>query len=162
MLILAGIMWFLVVGLFGWVWWRRRDRLGEVFRTAGRNSRVFIGIVPLALLAAGFLTPLVPGEVVADWLGDASGVRGMAVAILVGWCMPVPPPVFFPIVAVLLKSGAALPQLVALVVAWNVFALYRTLVIELPMMGRYFVTLRLLASLALPPLAGIIAALIVS
>lgn len=162
MLVLAGVMWAMVIGLFAWVRRYHPDRLGEVFRTAGRNSRVFIGIVPLALLAAGFLTPLVPSELVAQWLGDASGVRGMAVAILVGWCLPVPPPVFFPIVAVLMKSGAAMPQLVALVVAWNVFALYRTLVIELPMMGRYFVTLRLLASIALPPVAGLIAALIVS
>ena len=68
--------------------------------------------------------------------------------------------IFFPIVAVLLKSGAGVAQMTALVAAWNVFAFHRTLPMELPIMGGYFVSLRLMSSLFIPPLAGLAAILI--
>jgi hypothetical protein len=84
-------------------------------------------------------------------------MTGIMIAMLAGWCLPAPPVIFFPIIAVLLKAGAGYPQMTALIVAWNVFALHRTLPMELPLMGRYFVSLRLMSSLALPPLAGLLA-----
>ena len=157
MYILVVCLWCVVVAVLLWAWRRRPEKVIEVFRQFLRNGRVFVGVVPMALLAAGFLSPLVPGDLVARWLGDSAGLTGIMIAMLAGWCLPVPPVIFFPIIAVLLKAGAGLPQMTALIAAWNVFALHRTLPMELPLMGRYFVTLRLLSSLALPPLAGLIA-----
>jgi uncharacterized membrane protein YraQ (UPF0718 family) len=154
--LVAGI-WCGVAAVLLWAWRKRPEKLREVRRQFLRNGRVFVGVVPMALLAAGFLSPLVPGELVARWLGESAGVTGIMVAMLAGWCLPVPPVIFFPIIAVLLKAGAGLPQMTALIVAWNVFALHRTLPMELPLMGRYFVTLRLASSLALPLLAGLLA-----
>jgi len=58
---------------------------------------------------------------------------------------------------VLLNAGAGIPQLIALIAAWNIFALHRTLPMELPLMGRYFVVLRLLSSLFIPVTAGFLA-----
>ena len=60
----------------------------------------------------------------------------------------------------LLKTGAGMPQLTALICAWSVFGIHRTVLMELPLMGRYFVSLRLMSSLAFPPLAGLIAILV--
>ncbi len=91
---------------------------------------------------------------------SAAGIEGILIATLAGWCLPVPPVIFFPIVAVLLKAGAGGAQLTALVAAWNVFAFHRTLAMELPVMGRYFVTLRLASSVLIPPLAGLTAILL--
>jgi uncharacterized membrane protein YraQ (UPF0718 family) len=157
MYILVSCLWCVVIAVLLWAWRWRPEKVIEVFRQFLRNGRVFVGVVPMALLAAGFLSPLVPGDLVARWLGDSAGMTGIMIAMLAGWCLPVPPVIFFPIIAVLLKAGAGLPQMTALIAAWNVFALHRTLPMELPLMGRYFVTLRLLSSLALPPLAGLIA-----
>jgi uncharacterized membrane protein YraQ (UPF0718 family) len=154
--LVAGI-WVAVAVVLAWAWRRRPEKLREVFRQFLRNGRIFVGVVPMALLAAGFLSPLVPGDMVAKWLGDSAGMTGIVIAMLAGWCLPVPPVIFFPIIAVLLKAGAGYPQMTALIVAWNVFALHRTLPMELPLMGRYFVSLRLMSSLALPPLAGLLA-----
>lgn len=154
-MIVAGLLvWTAVIALSVHVALTRPDRLREVFRRFLRNGRLFVGVVPLALLAAGFLSPLVPTEPVGRWLGDQAGASGIFIAMLAGWCLPVPPVVFFPIVAVLLKAGAGMPQMVALIAAWNVFALHRTLPMELPLMGRYFVILRLLSSLFIPVVAG--------
>jgi uncharacterized membrane protein YqaE (UPF0057 family) len=74
--------------------------------------------------------------------------------------LPVPPIIFYPIVAVLLKTGAGMPALTALICAWSVFGIHRTMLMELPLMGRYFVTLRVMCSIAFPPIAGLIAILI--
>jgi len=150
-------VWLVVAALVIFVGRTHPDRLREVLRRSLTNGRIFVGVVPLAMLAAGFMAPLVPTGLVARWLGDQAGAGGIFVAMLAGWCLPVPPVVFFPIVAVLLKAGAGIPQMVALVAAWNVFALHRTLPMELPLMGRYFVTLRLLSSLFIPVIAGFLA-----
>jgi hypothetical protein len=48
----------------------------------------------------------------------------------------------------------------ALLTAWSVFAFNRILAFEIPLMGPRFVGLRILSSLGLPPLAGILTGLI--
>ena len=157
MFYLAGAIWILVIVLLLRTWITRPEKFREVLQHFFKNSRLFVGVVPMALLAAGFLTPLVPGEFVARWLGETAGVMGIFIATLIGWCLPLPPPIFYPIIAVLLNTGAGMPQLTALVCAWSVFGIHRTLPMELPLMGRYFVTLRLMSCMAFPPVAGLIA-----
>lgn len=160
MFYLAGTIWICVTLFLLVTWFRRPEKVRDVFRHFVKNGRIFVGIVPMALLSAGFLTPLVPGEFVARWLGDSAGMTGIMIATLAGWCLPVPPIIFYPIIAVLLKTGAGMPQLTALICAWSVFGIHRTVLMELPLMGRYFVSLRLMSSLAFPPFAGLIAILV--
>jgi uncharacterized membrane protein YraQ (UPF0718 family) len=71
--------------------------------------------------------------------------------------VPSGPIVSFPLVVVLWKAGAGLPQLVAFLTAWSVFAFHRVLIYESTLMGWRFVALRLVASLVLPVLAGVLA-----
>ncbi len=160
MLIIGSLLWAVVMVLIVYNWRSGGGRNRAVLRNVWRNGRIFVAVVPVALLAASFLAPLIPGEVVARWLGAGAGFKGILIATLAGWCIPVPPVVFFPIVAVLLKSGAGMAQMTALVVAWNVFAFHRTLPMELPVMGGYFVSLRLMSSFFIPPLAGLAAVLV--
>ena len=157
MFYLAGTIWVGVIIYMIVTWMQRPEKVREIFRHFVKDSRIFVGIVPMALLAAGFLTPLVPGDFVARWLGESAGMTAIMIGTLAGWCLPVPPIIFYPIVAVLLKTGAGMPALTALICAWSVFGIHRTVLMELPLMGRYFVTLRLLCSMAFPPLAGLIA-----
>jgi uncharacterized membrane protein YraQ (UPF0718 family) len=152
----AGLLWGGLFFVLGRAWLRGDERVVRVFRSARKSARIFYGVVPMALIAAGFFGPMVQGDLVARWLGDAAGATGILIAMVAGWCLPVPPVIFFPLVAVLLKSGAGIPQMVALVAAWNVFAIHRTLAMELPVMGRYFVSLRLVSSLVIPPVAGLL------
>jgi hypothetical protein len=53
---------------------------------------------------------------------------------------------------------SGLPQLVAFLTAWSVFAFHRVLIYEATLMGWRFVALRLTASLVLPLLAGVLTA----
>jgi uncharacterized membrane protein YraQ (UPF0718 family) len=120
----------------------------------------FIEIMPriaLALVTAGFLSVLVPAEPVARYIGPDSGFPGIVVASVVGGFVPGGPILSFPLVVVLYKAGAGLPQLIAFLTAWSVFAFHRVLIYELTIMGWRFSAVRLLSSLVLPPLAGLLA-----
>jgi len=151
------LIWLGTICLAIHTWRNHPEKFATAMRSFARTARIFLGVVPMALIAAGFLSPLVPGDLVGRLLGETAGLTGVMIAILIGFCIPVPPPVFFPLMAVLLGAGAGYAQLTALIASWNVFAAHRTLGIELPIMGRCFVTLRILASLAILPLSGLIA-----
>ena len=162
MSVAALVLWGLV-GVFGALAWSRAGDLHV--RGCKIAYRHFIQIFPrvvLALMTAGFLSQIVPQELVAGWLGAGSGFRGILIASLVGGVVPGGPVVSFPIAVILLKSGAGTPQLVAFLTAWSVFALHRVLAYELPLVGWRFSLVRFVSSLPLPLVTGFLAGLIVA
>ena len=89
-------------------------------------------------------------------IGYETGLNGILLATAFGGFTPAGPIVAFPIVVVLLNAGAGFPQVVAFLTAWSVFAFHRVMIYEAPLMGFRFVGVRLLSSLILPPIAGLI------
>ena len=123
----------------------------------------FYVLVPrliVAVLVSGFFSAIVPTELVAGSIGKESGMKGILIASLVGGFTPGGPIISFPIVVILYKAGAGIPPLIAFITAWSVFAFHRIVMYEIPVMGIRFAVLRLLSSLVLPPVAGILAAII--
>jgi uncharacterized protein len=122
--------------------------------------RRFLVILPrmgFAILLAGFAAAMVPGEPVAAAIGPQSGLVGIVLASIAGGFVPSGPIISFPLVVVLWKAGAGLPQLIAFLTAWSVFAFHRVLIYEATMMGWRFSAMRLIASLLLPVIAGLLA-----
>lgn len=119
-------------------------------------------LIILALLLSGFFSVLVPTDLVAAWIGKESGIKGILIGSLVGGFTPGGPITSFPIVVVLYNTGAGVPPLIAFLTAWSVFAFHRIVAYEIPLMGVRFSLLRFLCSMALPPLAGILAAIVES
>ena len=115
-------------------------------------------MLPVALVAAGFLGALIPEDRVVALVGGGSGLRGILIASLIGSILPGGPMVTFPIVVVLFDAGAGMPQMVALLTSWSVLALHRVLAFEIPLVGVAFSLRRLAASLLLPPIAGLLSA----
>ena len=125
------------------------------------SAERFAGIIPriaVALLTAGFVAMLMPGEPIAAAIGPESGWRGILIASLAGGFVPAGPIISFPLVVVLYKAGAGIPQLVAFLTAWSVFAFHRVLIYEMTLMGWRFSAVRFVSSLVLPLLAGFFAA----
>jgi hypothetical protein len=110
-----------------------------------------------AVLLAGFVQALVPRDLVARWMGEESGFRGLLVATIAGIVTPGGPMTSFPLVVALYNSGAERGALIVYLTAWSLLGLQRVLVWELPLLGSDFVLVRYLACLVLPPLAGLIA-----
>jgi uncharacterized membrane protein YraQ (UPF0718 family) len=110
-------------------------------------------LVP-ALILAGLMQVLVPHEVVARYFGRAGGFRALIVASIAGVLTPGGPMVSVPLLVAAANSGAGTPSLVSYMTAWSLFGLQRIIAWEAPLMGWRFVSVRVLASLALPVLAG--------
>jgi len=156
------LLWSLVVALGIYAARTPGARHREAARLAARQ---FVRVLPrlvCALIAAGFLGKLIPGAFVGSLIGPESGARGILIASAIGGFTPGGPIISFPTVVVLSEAGAGLPQMVAFLTAWSVFAFHRVLVYESTLMGWRFAATRLFSSLALPPLAGFTAGLVMS
>ena len=153
----ALVLWMLGIGLALWALRRSTANARVAIATAGERFVEIMPRIALALIAAGFLGVLVPSEPVARFIGPESGVSGILIASLVGGFVPGGPILSFPLVVILSKAGAGLPQLIAFLTAWSVFAFHRVLIYEVTLMGWRFSAVRLVSSLVLPPLAGVIA-----
>ncbi|WP_240696108.1 hypothetical protein [Candidatus Macondimonas diazotrophica] len=136
---------------------RNRQLHREAALIAGAQLRLIALRLPLALLAASLLGKLLPQAVLANALGPQSGWWGIVLASGLGALLPGGPMVSFPFVILLKQAGMGFAPLVALMTAWSVLAIHRTLSFELPLMGSRFVLLRLLVSLPLPLIAGALA-----
>ena len=149
--VLAAVSGGLCLYLKGWA---------GVARAADTFAGLAIQIAPLvviAVLMAGFIQALVSRERVSRWLGTESGMRGILLASVAGAITPGGPWISFPLVVALSAAGADRGAMVAYITAWTAIAMHRTLVWEIPLMGGEFAFVRVLASLPLPIIAGLIA-----
>jgi uncharacterized membrane protein YraQ (UPF0718 family) len=138
---------------------------GEGKNVAGLTSAWHMTwqILPLlifAFITAGMVQVLIPGDVIAKWVGDESGIRGILLGSLAGAFTPGGPYVSLPVAAGLLKAGAGIGTMVAFVAAWSLIAVSR-LPLQIGIMGWRFTWIHLLSVTLLAPVAGLIANLIV-
>lgn len=156
------IIWIIAVTLGAIAFFRKDRSCQRGLQLAWKQTQVITPKIVLAFLISGFFSQIIPTELVAQWLGKDAGLRGVMIGSLIGGLTPGGPIICFPVVYILLKTGAAVPALISFLTAWSVFAFHRVLAYELPLMGMKFVRIRLLASLILPPLAGMMAAAIIA
>lgn len=113
--------------------------------------------VAAGVLVAAFLRILLPKEVVARWIGERSGLKGLVVATLAGAIIPGGPMTIFPIATALYLSGADRGATIAFITGWLTLGINRAIVWELSFFGPEFVILRTLVSLPIPILCGVAA-----
>lgn len=130
----------------------------EVFvATLQKDLILFVRLAPQILggmLVGGFISVLIPNDVIARWLGRESGFRGMLIAVIAGIITPGGPIISFPVVLALAVAGADIGALLAYLTAWGTLGLSRIIIWEIPFMGLDFATVRFIASIPLPFIAG--------
>lgn len=139
-----------LVGVVAW-----RGQLGEAARASGSQLGQFGPLLVLALLLVGCTEVLLSRELVERWLSDAAGFRGIAIAWVAGIITPGGGVMGFPIVAGLHRVGVAPAVLVTYLVSMSTLSLIR-IPMEVGLIGGRLATLRLLACVGLPPLAGLL------
>lgn len=152
-LVLAGMAF--VSGVICW-WLKGLDVVLESFHT---DVSTFLQLAPkmaLAFLLAALVTALVSRATVAKWLGEQSGVKGIALATAVGSVTPGGPMLSFPLVASLAKAGAGRATLIAYLTSWETLGFQRILVWEIPLLGFEYTAMRFVASLPLPFIAALL------
>lgn len=118
--------------------------------------------LPFALVAAECLGRLLPPEIVSGWIGAGSGLTGVLIASALGAALPGGPLLAFPLAIALMRAGAGPEALVALITAWVLIAVNRTLIFEIPMLGGGFAAHRLALCVPLPLIAGGLAGLLLT
>jgi uncharacterized membrane protein YraQ (UPF0718 family) len=138
-------------------WFGGLQAVQAALENAGRTVLTIVPVFAAGLLVAGFVQQLVPRDRVRGWLGAASGLRGLLVAVGIGVITPGGPFTSFPLVVALAEAGADIGVLIAYLTSWSVLGLNRILVWEIPLIGWHFVALRVAASLPLAIIAGLAA-----
>ena len=121
------------------------------------GSMDFVNIVPriaIGVIGSGYIAAIIPQEIIVGWLGPNSGWLGVLTAVVAGAATPGGPVIGFSIGAVAMKAGGGMPQIIAYVVAWALFAFQRLLLFEIPFMPARFVWFRAAVSLPIPFLAA--------
>ncbi len=143
--------------------------LGLGLMTLGRGDGSFVAglqsgalqlgrLLPILILAfaiTGFVEVLLPEGLVEAWLSDASGWRGIGIAWLAGILTPGGSIIGMPLAAGLYQAGVGISVLVTYLTSLALLSILR-LPIELGFLGPRLTALRVLASLFLPPLAGLV------
>ncbi len=156
----TGFLSFLAfAAITGFVCWLVKGT--DVFLSALDGDLVlFFKLLPrigVALSVAALIWCLLPRDQISKLVGADSGLTGLVIATLAGAITPGGPSSAYALLAVLASTGANRGALVAYITAWATLGMQRILVWDVPFMGEEFAILRVLASLPLPVLAGLIA-----
>lgn len=149
------VFFILAVGGGIAVYWLKGE--GVFFAALEKDVGLFLRIAPQivgGMLVGGFISVLIPNDVVARWLGRESGFKGILIAAIAGMITPGGPIISFPVIMALAVAGADIGALLAYLTAWSTLGLNRIIVWEIPFMGFDFAVVRFLASIPLPFIAG--------
>jgi len=140
----------------------RADSLCVAGLRAG--ARMLWSVMPVLLISfvvAGLVQVLVPKEQVGRWLGAEAGFRGIMLGCIAGGLTPGPPYTIFAVLAGLYKAGAGIGAVVGFLTAKGLWSLSH-IPTEAAVLGPRVTLIRVLSTLVFPPLAGLIAQVILS
>jgi len=110
-------------------------------------------LIIFSMMIAVMLPALVPKEIIVQYLGGASGWRGILLASLLGGLTPGAPYAVLPLIAGLMSQGMGLAPAVSMVCAWGLWSLGRV-PFQAAVLGGQFTLVQVLVSLPLPFVAG--------
>jgi uncharacterized membrane protein YraQ (UPF0718 family) len=134
-----------------------RGGLPKVRDGFAETGSLLLSVLPnlaIGFTLAGFITLLLPRDIIARWLGGESGWRGLLVGTAAGALTPGGPFTHFPILASLLAKGATVGPVSAYIASWALLGVHRIVIWEAPILGWRFVLVRVLSCALAPPLIG--------
>lgn len=154
-LVLAGVALLLLTAAV----LRSRDLPLAGISAAGRLLWNNAPIILLGFTIAGLVQVLIPRELVASWLGQEAGIKGILIASAAGGLLPGPPYAVFPLVGGLYRSGVGLGPVVSFLSAWALWSVTR-LPVEMALVDPKVSLIRYAITFVVPPFAGILAGLL--
>lgn len=131
-----------------------------VVRAILHDGELLLDLVPrvvVALSIAALIWFMMPRDRISALVGTESGLMGLVIAAAAGAVTPGGPSSAYALLAVLAVSGADRGAMIAYITSWATLGMQRILLWDVPFMGAEFAFLRVLVSLPLPVLAGLIA-----
>jgi len=113
-----------------------------------------VTILPAVMIIMGLFSVFVSRELVVKYMGKASGIRGIAVAIFFGALPTGPLYLAFPLAAALRSKGASISNIVVFLSAWACIKIPQEL-IELQFLGVKFMAARLILTIIFVAIMGV-------
>lgn len=139
-----------------------KEGIGVAGGILAEDFWLFASILPkvmLGCLIGALIRLLISRETIERFIGEGSGLIGLALAGLIGMLFPAGPFTIFPLAVVLMASGADRGAAIAFISAWLLVGINRAIIWEMPFFGTDFVLFRFLISLPMPVLLGLMARL---
>ena len=112
-------------------------------------------ILPAVMVIMGLFAVFISDETVVKHLGKTSGIKGIALSILIGTLPTGPLYIAFPMAATLLKKGARVSNIIVFLSAWACIKIPQEMV-ELQFLGIEFMLLRLILTVVFVIIMGVI------
>lgn len=109
----------------------------------------------LGFTLGGLVQVLIPRALIAKWLGQTSGLKGIFIGSYIGIIMPGGPFVSLPVIASLYRAGAGVGPVIAILTGRGLLGIQMLLMWQIPFLGWEIPLARYIASLFIPPLAGL-------
>jgi len=130
------------------------EKTGPVASTSQEYFIEMMVILPAVMVIMGLFAVFIPNETVVKYLGKTSGIKGIALSILIGTLPTGPLYVAFPMAAALIKKGASRTNIVVFLSAWACIKIPQEMV-EFRFLGAEFMFLRLILTIIFVIIMGI-------
>jgi uncharacterized membrane protein YraQ (UPF0718 family) len=131
------------------------DKVPATIETTWVYFREMIMILPAVMIIMGLFSVFLSRELVVKYMGQASGMRGIAIAMFFGALPTGPLYVAFPLAAALRRKGASVSSIVVFLSAWACIKIPQEL-IELQFLGIRFMAARLVLTIVFVAIMGIL------
>lgn len=151
LLILVVLLTMVVTVTF---WKGRWQLLWAGLKQTGRTFKSMWLRILLGMTLGGFIQVLVPGALIAEWLGPASGLKGILIGSYVGLFLSGGPYVILPVIAAIYKAGAGAGPIIALL-AGGMLSVQGLITWDIPFLGVRLASARYVIGLFVPPILGL-------
>ncbi len=125
------------------------------FKQASRTVRLIWLRLLLGITLGGLIRVLIPSTLIAEWLGPASGLKGILIGSYTGLLMGGGPYVTLPIVASIYTAGAGVGPTIALLASTSLVSLQPLFTWQIPFLGTKIALIRYIVCLFIPPFIGL-------
>ncbi len=130
------------------------EKTEPVTSTAKEYFIEMMVILPAVMIIMGLFAVYISDETVVKHLGRTSGIKGIALSILIGTLPTGPLYIAFPMAATLLKKGARVSNIIVFLSAWACIKIPQEMV-EFQFLGIEFMLLRLILTVIFVIIMGI-------
>lgn len=131
----------------------RENKWTAMGNALGEQAKIMVPMIALAVVIASCIEVLISPNLIASWLGDGSGYRGVLAGWIAGILTPGGGPIGLPIAGALAKRGASMPAVLTYLTSMSLLSLIR-LPMEWGILGSRVTLMRWAATACLPLLVG--------
>ena len=151
---LSILLVLLAVAIMAAFWRGRWALVWAGTKQAGRTLKSMWFRILLGIALGGFIQVLVPSSLIAEWLGPASGLKGILIGSYAGLFLSGGPYVILPVVAAIYKAGAG-PEPVISLMSGGLLSVQGLFGWYIPILGLRLSVTQYLIYLFIPPLLGL-------